>query len=455
MQDIIVGGVALFLQQLDSRHDKARGAKTALHRAIFQESSLDGMQLIFVANAFDGGDLGAMGARGGHQAAHHGLAIQPDGAGAAFALAAGNLGAGELAFVAQQVGQGLVLDTGEGAAHAVDGDLQRGIVAVTALPATTRAFFGAQQHRFSRDVYQGFAARQGFQATPGGNVDHFLAVEGRGAHIVDGTRRLGSQVGCFLDHLVRQALTQHKGFSRGGMNDDRGDGAQGDGSRAHDLAAIRTCLKTQQQADVDDRDGLGIAQGQLGKAAALAGPHSGEADIHQHLIRLHDGLAYPGIEFGQWDYALGLGRLQPHRGAQGHQRADRVVGRGSGDQIAGYRAAVTDLGRADLPAGLHQRQRLSPQQPGAHAVVMRDQWANVNDAIFVFRNILQPGEARDIDQSFDPGAQAALQLQDQVGGPGDQASAGCLLSQQSQRIVNAGGKVILFPHGYFVCLQTI
>jgi hypothetical protein len=58
-------------------------------------------------------------------------------------------------------------------------------------------------------------------------------------------------------------------------------------------------------------------------------------------------------------------------------------------------------------------------------------------------------------QSPDPGdvnqdlglPRAALQLNDQVGSPGDNASSGAMLGQEGEGIFDAGRGVIHLPHG--------
>src|SRR5260370_39920298 len=63
------------------------------------------MQRIAVGKAFDGADSLSMGLDGEHQAGAQGLVVQDDGAGAAYAVLAADMGAGQPAVVADDVDQ--------------------------------------------------------------------------------------------------------------------------------------------------------------------------------------------------------------------------------------------------------------------------------------------------------------------------------------------------------------
>ena len=104
--DLVVGRVRVVAQERGRRHDEAGRAEPALQAVVVAERRLDRRQrAVGAAEALDGGDLGAVGLHGEHQARAHGLAVEQHGAGAADAVLAAEVGAGEPAPLAQEVGQ--------------------------------------------------------------------------------------------------------------------------------------------------------------------------------------------------------------------------------------------------------------------------------------------------------------------------------------------------------------
>ncbi len=80
----------------NGRHNLARRAIAALEGVVLEEGCLDRMQAAVCGReTFDGRDLSALGLRGERQAGKDALAIDMDGAGAALALIAALLGAGQ------------------------------------------------------------------------------------------------------------------------------------------------------------------------------------------------------------------------------------------------------------------------------------------------------------------------------------------------------------------------
>ncbi len=96
------------IEQRLGRQHHPRNADAALHAALVDEGFLQRVQPAFVEQALDGLHRGAVGLVGHHQARVDGLPVHEHGAGAALALAAAFLGAGEPQVVAQQVEQALV-----------------------------------------------------------------------------------------------------------------------------------------------------------------------------------------------------------------------------------------------------------------------------------------------------------------------------------------------------------
>ena len=55
--DVFIAGSTWLLQQSDSRHNLSGGAVAALKTIMLDESSLRGMEMIGLAESFDGGDM--------------------------------------------------------------------------------------------------------------------------------------------------------------------------------------------------------------------------------------------------------------------------------------------------------------------------------------------------------------------------------------------------------------
>ena len=117
--DLRLAGIGRSPQQRHARHDHARRAVAALHRVDLEERLLDGVQPAVLLEPFDGGDRLA-GRRGrGRDAGAGGPAVDQHGAGAALALAAAVLGAGQVELVAQDASRlwSGPISTGGGAVH--------------------------------------------------------------------------------------------------------------------------------------------------------------------------------------------------------------------------------------------------------------------------------------------------------------------------------------------------
>ncbi len=103
------GGVGVFREQGLGRDDEARGAETALGPAVDDPGQLQGVEMVGVAEALDGGHRGPLADPGhlGHAGADQ-LVVQDHVAAPALALGAAELGAGEPQLLPQHVGQALV-----------------------------------------------------------------------------------------------------------------------------------------------------------------------------------------------------------------------------------------------------------------------------------------------------------------------------------------------------------
>jgi hypothetical protein len=94
-------GLWTFLEEADAREDHAGRAISALERVLIEEGLLNWMKPPVLFEALDGGDLFASDRENAGDAGAHGRAVDQDGAGAALALAASVLGAGEGEVVAE------------------------------------------------------------------------------------------------------------------------------------------------------------------------------------------------------------------------------------------------------------------------------------------------------------------------------------------------------------------
>src|SRR5215216_5934598 len=100
-------GVGPAVQQVVDGHDHAGDAEAALHGPLLDEGPLDVGQLALGAEALDGADVAADGVGAHHAAGGDQDPVQQHRAGAALALLAGVLGAGQAEALAQHVQQAL------------------------------------------------------------------------------------------------------------------------------------------------------------------------------------------------------------------------------------------------------------------------------------------------------------------------------------------------------------
>ena len=102
----VASGMA-FLHAADRRHDLARRAVAALEGVVVDEGLLHRVQRAVAAGqALDRRDLPALGHGGQRQAGQHAAAVDQHRAGAALALVAALLGAGQRQVLAQRIQQG-------------------------------------------------------------------------------------------------------------------------------------------------------------------------------------------------------------------------------------------------------------------------------------------------------------------------------------------------------------
>src|SRR3954451_7936132 len=101
--DLLVGGIRISVQECPRREDHARRAEPALQPVHLMEPLLDGVQAAVVLEAFDRGDLVALGGRGQHRARLRRLAVHQHDARPAVGGVAAPMRAGQAELVAQEV----------------------------------------------------------------------------------------------------------------------------------------------------------------------------------------------------------------------------------------------------------------------------------------------------------------------------------------------------------------
>ena len=145
--DLGIVGVGMPRKQGDSAHDHAGRAVAALERTGLEEGPLDGMQLTVAGQSFDRCDDMAGGVGHARPASPDRLAVEENGARAAFALATAGLGAGQAQLIAQREEQAPIRPGRELPCDAVDDDLPG-----ASHSHTSRACAGNAQHTLGHDA---------------------------------------------------------------------------------------------------------------------------------------------------------------------------------------------------------------------------------------------------------------------------------------------------------------
>ncbi len=171
--------------------------------------------------------------------------------------------------------------------------------------------------------------------------------------------------------------------------------------------------------------------------------HCRESNARHDFFGRQVDFAEAGDELGQRQSALAT-RQAAHRHARAarRQRHDGVVGRAGRDDIAGDRAAVADLRCAHFPAGARQRESLLDDEGAGDALIVRDQRAEMDRAAGS-ANLGEAWDARQVDDARRVAirrlAHAALDLQQQVGGAGNDARPVAEFGLQAQCFVQRRG----------------
>ena len=120
--DLVVGRERIFLDQIGRGHQHARRAEAALQGVMLVERLLQRVQLPMRAEALDRLDAAAVGLHREHQAGAHAVAVDQHRAGAAHAVLAADMGAGQPERVAQEIGEQQARLDRASAGGAVHGD---------------------------------------------------------------------------------------------------------------------------------------------------------------------------------------------------------------------------------------------------------------------------------------------------------------------------------------------
>src|SRR5262245_53650019 len=153
VEQVLVADVGLALEHAGRQHQKAGRAEAALQAVIVDEGLLQRMQHVALCQALDGADRPALGLHRKHQTRAHGLAIEQDGAGAADAVLAADVGAGLAAVVADGVDQRAARIDADVMAPAVDGERKLALFGhAAACSSARRVTVPARSRRYSADV---------------------------------------------------------------------------------------------------------------------------------------------------------------------------------------------------------------------------------------------------------------------------------------------------------------
>ena len=117
--------IRLDAQQVERGQQHAGRAEAALQAVVAPEGRLQRMERAVLHQALDGRDLGAVGLHRQHQARARGLAVHQHRAGAADAVLAADVRAGEREVLPQEVDEQLADGAPPGARHAVDREPDR------------------------------------------------------------------------------------------------------------------------------------------------------------------------------------------------------------------------------------------------------------------------------------------------------------------------------------------
>ncbi len=351
----------LSFQQVLRRRDHAGRAIAALQRVALLERGLQVGDFAGIGQAFDGFDLGAVALHRQHQAAAHDLAVDANGAGAADAVLAADMAAGQRQILAQKIDQGLARLDAFNNLFAVDGE---------------RNVDGMAAHEARLHQLRGHAAQQ----HAGEMLLHFAG----GLHVV---RRIEIER---CDRGVDAAACQR----RFGFPGAHGRGANAEKSQVYVIQFLAVGARAGGEAD----DGvIAVAARQFGETGARVLARRRHANGGQHILRPERGLEQTLEKILRPYGALALGPGRVDFGVERQQAGRQFGGRvGEGDR-APERATVADGGMTDMRYGARDQRRVFGDQLGTFGLRMAHQRAEFDFAVFM-RNAAEPADAVDVDQ---------------------------------------------------------
>ncbi len=225
-------------------------------------------------------------------------------------------------------------------------------------------------------------------------------------------------------------------------------------TRPHDgrrhAAQRQTCLahypavEVHDERDIDHGDRLRAAQPELDEETARRRWQCRHAYLADQLVRAQHGATKAGIELAQWHHPLASSARQYELGPERDQRRDGVVGRRSRDEVAGDGGARANLGRADLPARLCQRQRaLDAGARGQHIVVGGK--PTEQHITGVCADVLELAQRRDVDQRLSR-LHATRKLDDHIRPARDDPRPLAVPRQHVERLRQARRAQVRLPH---------
>ena len=444
MLHLLTARVGLLVGQHGRAHHEPRGAEAALDAPAVGQGLLDRVQApVGRGQALDGGDARSVGAGRGHQARQHGPAVEVDGAGAALALGAALLGAGQPEVESQPVQQRPARRVGGAALDAVDGGGDG--AGVADLPpggllrsCRFRSIGGDDQAGRALGPGGGLSAgRQGAQRPLHHHLDRVAAVLGGGAQVVDGGDRGPGRGRDLGGRVVEEPAPGYAG-GRVHQLDGRADTAQGH----HQVGDRPVAALGDDRGRVDHRDGLRPPQPELHEDAPAAPTERVEGDPGHEFARLQRGGSETGEEvLDRHGPGPASRRRDSHVGAERVQRGDGVVGRAGRDDVADDRGPVAKLRTPDLQAGLREREPHRQHPLEADHVAVGDQRPQL-DPTAVLGDRVEPVEHAQINEGVDAGPRAAAELQQQVGAAGDGAGRGAARREHVQGVLQRLGRYI-------------
>ena len=126
-------------------------------------------------------------------------------------------------------------------------------------------------------------------------------------------------------------------------------------------------------------------------------------------------------------------------GVEGNEGTDGVVGGAGCDDVADHGGAVAKGRRTDFERRLRQRCAHRPHEAARGALVVGDQRAETDGAApAAVVDLIEPRDAGDVDQDVDVVTESLLELDEQIGATGHDASASPMALEEGERLGEGG-----------------